>query len=117
MAKNIGKKGIEDDKTLRKSGRWDNLGPLVMGWPKTSEKIEDICMVPLPIQTTYFTKIFSSYIRIEHITTVAVRENVACICTLAWAPGGVALRSLCRLTSVCIEMHQKKFHLNWITHS
>ena len=36
MAKNIGKKGIEDDKTLRKSGRWDNLGPLFMGWPKTS---------------------------------------------------------------------------------
>ena len=36
---------------------------------------------------------------------------------VASAPGGVALRSLCLLTSVCIEMHQKKFHLNWMTHS
>ena len=53
----------------------------------------------------------------KSLHTVAVRENVACICPVAWAPGGVALCSLCLSTAVCIEMHQKKFHLDWMTQS
>ena len=36
---------------------------------------------------------------------------------VASAPDGVALRSLCLSTAVCIEMHQKKFHLDWMTQS
>ena len=49
--------------------------------------------------------------------TVAVREMSRVSVPVAWAPGGVALRSLCHSTAVCIEMHQKKIHLDWMTQS